>query len=168
MNFFILPEVLKQRDPLSPALFIITAEVLFKALNNLFENNEFKGFGIPKWSDRLNHLAYADDIKIFVTAEKKSLQLIMEVLTSYENQSEQKINKEKSFFYMYSKAALSDVQLVERCTGFSRGTFSLIYLGCPISHVKKRKVHVADSIKKIQNKLHVWEGKILSFGENQY
>jgi len=88
----------------------------------------------------------------------------MEALSNYENQSGQKINKEKSFFYMFNKAALSEVQLVENITSFSRGKFPLIYLGCPIGHTKKRKVHFVDLIKKIQNKLHVWKGKVLSFG----
>ncbi|WMV24325.1 hypothetical protein MTR67_017710 [Solanum verrucosum] len=90
----------KQGDPLSPALFIIVAEVLSRALNHLFYNPEFKGYGMPKWSDNLNHLAYADDTIIFAAAEKESLLLIMGLLKDYECQSGQKINMDKSLFYM--------------------------------------------------------------------
>ncbi|KAG5589990.1 hypothetical protein H5410_040504 [Solanum commersonii] len=39
-------------------------------------------------------------------------------------------------------------QLVEEVTGFSRGIFPLMYLGCPIGHAKKQKAHCsADKTK---------------------
>jgi len=39
---------LKQGDPLSPTLFIIAAEVLARGLNNLNEDVDFRGYGMPK------------------------------------------------------------------------------------------------------------------------
>lgn len=61
----------KQRDSLSLAHFILSTEVLTRALNHLFYNNEFKSFGLSKYTDQLNHLAYADDTTIFTFANKK-------------------------------------------------------------------------------------------------
>ncbi|KAG5590588.1 hypothetical protein H5410_041102 [Solanum commersonii] len=97
-------------------------------LNHLFFIHEFKIYDFSKWSDQLNHLAYAGDTIIFASTVKKSLQLIMEVLNHYENQSGHMINEGKS---------------------------------CLIGHARKKKIHFAELIKKIQNKLHVWkeEGK---------
>ncbi|XP_059315792.1 secreted RxLR effector protein 78-like [Lycium ferocissimum] len=60
-GFFHSTRGVKQGDPLSPALFILFAEVLSRALNSLFEDNGFRSYGMPKWSANLNHLAYADD-----------------------------------------------------------------------------------------------------------
>ncbi|KAG5587087.1 hypothetical protein H5410_047521, partial [Solanum commersonii] len=37
-------------------------------------------YGLPKLSDKLNHLVYADDTIIFAAVDKTSLQLIMEFL----------------------------------------------------------------------------------------
>jgi len=82
-GFFHSSRGVKQGDPLSPALFILAAEVLSRALNNLFHNQDFTRYGMPKWSDDINHLAYADDTVIFVSAEKKSLDLVMERLGLY-------------------------------------------------------------------------------------
>lgn len=75
---------------------------------------------MPKQSDYLNHLAYANDAVIFVNLDKVSLQLLMEVLTKYEQQSGQKINKGKSFFFMFSKAARFIVQEVEIVTDLKK------------------------------------------------
>ncbi|KAF3617110.1 hypothetical protein FXO38_34177 [Capsicum annuum] len=73
-----------QGDPFSPGLFILSAKVLSSALNNLFYNNAFMGFGMPKWSVCLNHLAYVDDTIIFVNTDRVSLKLIMDILRNYE------------------------------------------------------------------------------------
>lgn len=81
----------------------MSIEVLSRDLNHLFFIHEFKIYDFPKWSDQLNHLAYAGDTIIFASTDKKSLQLIMKVLNHYENQSGHMINEGKSFCYMYSK-----------------------------------------------------------------
>lgn len=73
-------------------------------------------------------------------------------------------NIEKSAFYVYHKAAHDDIRRVEEYTGFHIGTFPLTYLGCPTGHAKKRKVHLSALNKKVQAKLEVSKGKLLSFG----
>jgi len=137
----------KQGDPLSPALFILAAEVLARALNDLFNNKDFKGYGMPKWINNINHLAYADDTIIFVSAERVSLELVMNTLEDYEAQSGQLINKGKSAFSMFNKANIAHVDVVEEVTCFSRGSFPFNYLGCPIGHEKKQKIHFKELIK---------------------
>lgn len=64
---------------------------------------------MPKWSENIDHLAYAYDTIIFTSTDKFSLQMIMGVLKDYESQSGQLINKEKSFFFVYHKIAYSDL-----------------------------------------------------------
>lgn len=72
-GFFKSTRGVKQGDPLSPTLFILAAEAFSRALNDLHLNLYFCGFGMPKWSPKINHLAYADDTIIFSSADAKSL-----------------------------------------------------------------------------------------------
>ncbi|XP_070034634.1 secreted RxLR effector protein 78-like [Nicotiana tomentosiformis] len=83
-GYFKTSKGVKQGDPLSPALFILSVKVLSISLNNLFLDKKFKGFGMPKWTDPLNHLAYADDTIIFSFTDPYSLKKVVDVLTNYE------------------------------------------------------------------------------------
>lgn len=86
---------------MSPALFIFVAEALSRGLNALHQNMYFCGYGLPKWSPKINHLAYADDTIVFSSADATSLRLIVETLNSYEATSGQLINKSKSAVYVH-------------------------------------------------------------------
>ncbi|XP_060190628.1 uncharacterized protein LOC132619879 [Lycium barbarum] len=164
IGFFHSTRRVKQGDPLSRALFIMTAEVLSTSLNSLFGNNMFRGYGMPKWSAQLNHLSYADDTIIFAYADKESLQMIMGVLQGYEKGSGQKINTDKSAYYMHEKVANDLSQDVHQISGFNRGEFPFTYLGCPIFHVMRQKLFYKDMLKKVRDKLQAWKGKLLLFG----
>ncbi|XP_019241256.1 PREDICTED: uncharacterized protein LOC109221250 [Nicotiana attenuata] len=163
-GFFHSSRGVKQGDPLSPALFILSAEVLSRSLNKLFEDKQFRGFGMPKWFDPLNHLAYADDTIIFASANPYSLQKIVDVLAQYEHTSGQLINKSKSSYYMHAKVAGDMTNAVASITGFTKGTFPFTYLGCPIFYTRRRKKYYNDLIQKVKEKLHSWKGKLLSYG----
>ncbi|XP_060196264.1 uncharacterized protein LOC132637519 [Lycium barbarum] len=135
-GFFHSTRGVKQGDPLSPALFVLPAEVLSRALNAVFDSAEYVGYGMPKWSQNINHLAYADANIIFAYAEGESLKRIMKILQYFEAISGQLINKDKCSFYMYQM----------------------------IPGILRKKVYYNDLIKKVKNKLQNWKGKLLSFG----
>ncbi|XP_075107022.1 uncharacterized protein LOC142180004 [Nicotiana tabacum] len=163
-SFFHSTRGVKQGDPLSPALFILSVEVLSMSLNKLFEDKQFKGFGLPNWTVPLNHLAYADDTIVFASSDLYSLQNIVEVLTQYEHTSGQLINKATSSCYMHTNVAGTLVNTVGTTTHFSKGEFLFTYLGCPIFYIRRRKDYYNDLIKKVKAKLHSWKGKLLSYG----
>lgn len=163
-GFFHSTRGVKQGDPLSPALFILSAEVLSRSLNALFDDVQYVGYGLLKWSAQINHLAYADDTIIFASTDNYSLNRIVETLQEYEGESGQQINKEKSAFYLHQSTTTNMRVVVEECTGMSRGHFPLKYLGCLITHARKRKEHYVDLIRRVKDKLQAWKGNMLSFG----
>lgn len=167
-GFFYAIRGVKQGDPLFPALFILSAEVLSRALNALFLNSNFKCFGMPKWSENMNHLAYADDTIIFASADKTSLQSIMMIIGDYELQSGQKVNREKSFFYVLHKTAGNIVQEIEDITGFTKGNFPYAYFGCPSGQTRKREGHFTQLIKKVHKNCIFGKGSYCLLVENMY
>nr|XP_009786255.1 PREDICTED: uncharacterized protein LOC104234397 [Nicotiana sylvestris] len=154
----------KQGDPVSPTLFILAAETLSRGLNALHTNLYFCGFGMPKWSPKINHLAYVDDMLIFSSSDETSLMLIMQVLNTYEAASGQLVNKTKSDVYLHHLTDMKVVNKVERITGIHRSEFPIIYLGCPIFYARRKLEYYQPLITKVMDKLQSWKGKLLSVG----
>uniref|UniRef100_A0A0V0IRF8 Putative ovule protein n=1 Tax=Solanum chacoense TaxID=4108 RepID=A0A0V0IRF8_SOLCH len=163
-GFFHSTRGVKQGDPLFPALFILSAEVLTRALNALFNNDQFIRYGMPKWSPNLKYLAYVDDTIIFSSTNEYSLKKIMSTLQKYEKQSGQKVNKEKSFYYLHQNTTRNISERVKQCLDMNWGDFPMTYLGCPIIHSIKRKEHFVELIDNVKGKLQDWKGKMLPDG----
>ena len=71
---------------------IISAEVLSSDLNNLKLDKDYIGFGLPKWSEQINHLSYAYDTILFCLGHRYSVKKMMKILRDYEEVSGQLIN----------------------------------------------------------------------------
>lgn len=99
-GFFKSENELRQGDPIPPSLFVISAELLSTMLNNLHDQESFSAFAMNKRGPRINHLAFADDLILFITTRKKTVKKMMKVLTRYENISGQMVNKVKSCFIL--------------------------------------------------------------------
>nr|XP_009624162.1 uncharacterized protein LOC104115277 [Nicotiana tomentosiformis] len=163
-GFFKSTRGVNQGDPLSLALFILAAEALSRGLNDLHRNLYFCGFGLPKWSPKINHLSYVDDMIIFSSLDATSLRLVMEVLRAYETASGQLVNTAKSSVYMHHSTSMEVVTKVERITGIGRHDFPFTYLGCPILYSRRKMDYYQGLITKVLDKLHSWKGKLLSIG----
>ncbi|XP_075092316.1 uncharacterized protein LOC142172566 [Nicotiana tabacum] len=161
-GFFKSSRRIKQGDPVSPTLFILAAEALSRGLNALHTNMYFCGFGIPKWSPKINHLAYANDMIIFSSSDETSLLLIMQVLKAYENASGQLVNKTKSAVYLHHLTNIEVVSKVERITGIHRNDFPIIYLGCPIFYARRKLEFYQPLITKVMDKLQSWLHKLFA------
>ncbi|XP_075108964.1 uncharacterized protein LOC142180789 [Nicotiana tabacum] len=157
-GFFKSSRGVKQGDPVSPTLFILAIEALSRGLNALHTNLYFCGFGMPKWSPKINHLAYADDMIIFLSSDLTSLMLIMQVLNAYEVASGQLVNKTKSVVYLQHLTNMEVVSKVERITGIHRNDFPIIYLGCPIFYARRKLEYYQPLITKVMDKLQSWQG----------
>lgn len=163
-GFFHSTKGLKQGDPLSPALFIIGAEVLSKLLNGLYQNTNFHGFYMEKRGPQINHVSSADDIIIFTSGRSKSLKVIMKMLSTYENVSNQLINKRNSYFIIPENAFRSTAERVNRITGFMQKKDPFTYLGCLIYIRRQRVIYFSDMVSKVVARISGWQSMILSFG----
>ena len=89
---------LRQGDPLSPLLFVLSIEYLSRCLSKLKELKEFKYH--PKCA-RLNitHLCFADDLLLFARGDMDSLKALTGVLDKFAKVSGLKVNPQKCEIY---------------------------------------------------------------------
>lgn len=90
---------LHQVDPISPYLFLLYSEGLSAMLKREEREGKIKGVSKCRGAPPLSHLLFADDSIIFCRASvRKGLQ-VMKVLSNYEQESRQKLNKEKTSLF---------------------------------------------------------------------
>ncbi|XP_059310044.1 uncharacterized protein LOC132061208 [Lycium ferocissimum] len=70
-GFFKSSRGLRQGDPLSPALFIICADLLSRLLNNLANDVNYYGYHRPLRGNNITHLAFTDDVILFTSVSPK-------------------------------------------------------------------------------------------------
>jgi len=163
-GFFQSTRGIKQGDPLSPTLFIIAAEVLSRGLNSLFEDPDYIGYGMPKWSPTVSHLSYANDSILFCSGQTTSMRKMIDILRGYEKVSGKMINLDKSMIYLHEQVPNRVCYLVKRITGIRQGSFPFTYLGCPIFYGRKNKGHFENLLKKVTNRMNTWQNKLKCSG----
>lgn len=98
-RFFTPSRGLRQGDPISPYLFLLCAEG-FTALLNYFGGNYVdRGIRVSVHSPWINHLLFADDSLIFMSASIQSGERLNEILRIYGDCSGQSVNREKSSIF---------------------------------------------------------------------
>ena len=161
-GFFHSSKGVRQGDPLSPALFIIAAEVLSRGLKFLSDSKLVLPYSVPRGCSVVSHLAFADDLLIFTNGSLDSLQVLMSFLVQYEKESGHLINRGKSCFTLGSSAPANRGQTIAAFTGFIQKSLPLKYLGCNL-YIGRSKLHLFDDmLAKIEKRLAGWKGKLLT------
>lgn len=129
---FIRPERgIRQRDPLSPYLFILCAEVLSHLMNEAMANRSLLGIKVANQAPPVNHLLFADDSLFFSLANKKAAQKLKSIFKRYEEVSVQSINLNKSSILFGSKVQLHTKTLMRNILGIHNEGGIGKYLGLP-------------------------------------
>ncbi|VFQ89738.1 unnamed protein product [Cuscuta campestris] len=90
---------LKQGDPLSPLLFILAAEGFSRTLNSHMNSGKLEPYRMGRNHMHIHHLAYAEDLIVFLNGGKQNLTRFTNFLKSYEETSGQMVNLQKCNFY---------------------------------------------------------------------
>ncbi|XP_062089542.1 uncharacterized protein LOC133796077 [Humulus lupulus] len=111
---------------------------------------------------KLVNLCFADDLVIFCKGISNSVQIMRDSFTEFCKASGLSANLQKSQVYFGGLDDRETHQLLERLR-FTEGNFPLKYLGVPLRTTKWKAGDCAIIITKIQQKLHTWASRHLSF-----
>ena len=154
--FFTLSRGVRQGCPLSPLLYIITAEVLAA---NIRACPRIKGLPLPGMESEFFKISqYADDTTICVTSEE-SFQAVFDVYSIYERASGSKLNQSKSkglWLGCWSGRLDFPIRLLW-------SSESIHCLGVTIGPNLPLSVNWLDRVSALENVLNLWQQRCLSF-----
>ncbi|XP_074303248.1 uncharacterized protein LOC141637696 [Silene latifolia] len=128
-GFFPGKSGIRQGDPLSPYLFVLSMEILSRYLRVLCAKKNVSYH--PKCSKlNLNHLIFADDLMIFVRGDVPSVVAVKNTLVEYALLYGLHANVDKTNIYLGGVSPELVSEILQE-TGFSKGQFPFKYLGIP-------------------------------------
>lgn len=152
---------LRQGDPLSPYLFVLSMNCLSLTLNKAAQEGKFKYH--PKCQrSKLTHLCFADDLLIFMDGTAQSVCNVLEVLKDFELKSGLAVNLQKTTMFT-TGLKNHEVDQIKALSNLSSGVLPVCYLGVPLCTKKLSLTHCAPLIQSIKSRLHSWTVKPLSY-----
>jgi len=161
---FPLQRGLRHGDPLSPFLFLLTAEGLNVLMNSAVENNLYKGYGVGSTGSAVvSHLQFADDTLLIGEKSWANVRALRAVLTLFADMSGLKVNFNKSLLVGIN---IGQSWLVEAASllNCKVGKISFLYLGLSIGGDPRRLVFWEPVINTIKSRLAGWQSRFLSYG----
>nr|XP_009597305.1 uncharacterized protein LOC104093282 [Nicotiana tomentosiformis] len=137
-GFFAGKRGLRQGDTMSPLLYVIVMEYLSRALKTISMLPDFRFHPMCKGL-RLTHLIFADDLMIFCKGNVSSVKRVIKALNHFGMVSGLTTNLDKSSIFIAGVEESIKEEFLA-ITGFSLGTFTIRYLGLPISPKKWSKI----------------------------
>ena len=150
---------LKQGDPLSPLLFVLSMEYFTRLMEHASTNPKF-GFHPSCKALRLSHLMFAEDVMIFCKAKPETLSIIHNILMTFYQCTGLKVNQTKSQMAFGGCSPSLQQQCLD-LTGFQEGSLPLQYLGIPITASRLTKLECMTLVEKITSIIRLWSTKYL-------
>ncbi|KAH1106956.1 hypothetical protein J1N35_010724 [Gossypium stocksii] len=130
---------IKQRDPLSPYLFIICAEGFLRLLNKSKREKRIAGARVGKGELVITHLFFADDNILFRKATMNGARSMKVVINKYESISGQVVNFEKSLIYFSNNMQEDLKEQIGGYLGVRVSNNPEKYLGLPTMVGRRKK-----------------------------
>ena len=154
---------LRQGNPLSPYLFIICQKVLSRLFEQQFSLGNISGVRMNVLGPAITHVMFADDLMIFVKANRREVGRVNECLEDCCLWSGQKINREKSRI-LFSKLVKSDTKRwIKGEMQMKNLPIDAFYLGTPIFSSRSKTKDFNYLIDRIDSKLKGRKCKALSW-----
>ena len=157
-NFFSVHRGVRQGCPLSPYLFILSAEILAKAIR---KNEDIKGLLVKDTEIKLSQ--YADDTTLILDGSEKSLSEALRVLESFEKVSGLRLNSKKTeALWIGSCAGKSEKLYPEKDFNWQNTKVKALGVWLSTDPEITTKLNFFEKIEKMRNCLGCWTFRRLS------
>lgn len=150
---------LRQRDPISPMLFVIVME----ALNSLFTEADRRLVLTPLLGQVIAHRAslYADDLVLLVAPNTNDLRSVLQILQLFAGASGLVTNVDKcvAMPIRFSAEVMLEVQQAFPCVV---AQFPCRYLGAPLSLSRLRRADEQPLVDAVAARLPTWKAGLLT------
>ncbi len=153
---------IRQRDHLSPYLFILCMEYLSLKILEACDNNSWKAIKASRSGPGFSHLIFADDLLFCAETSINSYHTITRVLEDFYHLSGQKVNLSKSKVFFSLNVNPSFRQHLCDILGVSSTPNIGKYLGFPLRPNGRSSRDFDFIVEKVQAKLSSWKAKLLS------
>jgi hypothetical protein len=164
-GFFNSSRGVRQRDPLSPFLFVIVMEAFSRMVKASIDHSPFLGFAMgARGSEQvhISHLLFVDDTLIFSGASRDQVQAIGDLSICFELVSGLMVNLAKSVLVLVGE--VSNVGALAEVLGCEVGSLPIPYLGLPLGSQFKDKASWNGMVEKSIRILSSWKRMYLSKG----
>nr|CAN77770.1 hypothetical protein VITISV_044337 [Vitis vinifera] len=163
VGFFSSTKGFRQRDPLSPYLFVLGMEVLDALIRRAVAGGFLSGCSIRggrRPTLNISHLFFADDIVVFCEANKEHLTHLSWILFWFEAASSLRINLAKS--EIIPVGVVEEIDELATELGCRVGSLPSQYLGLPLG--APNKAHsVWDGVEeRMRGRLALWKRQYIS------
>ena len=153
---------LRQGDPISPYLFLLSAEGMSGLINSKIQSSVLNGIKVAPSAPTVSHLLFADDSLLFFRADVANAEIIKEVLGIYCGASGQRVNMEKSSILFAKGVGQQSREEIKLLLNVHNESLNEKYLGLP-TVVGSTTMDAFKYLKdKLWTRVEGWQEKLLS------
>ncbi|KAH1106130.1 hypothetical protein J1N35_009898 [Gossypium stocksii] len=155
---------LRQRDPLSPYLFLFCGEGLSVLMRLACMEKKVKWATVCRNAPPISHLMFADDCILFWKVSTQETNVLKNILEEYESCTGQCINFEKSTVLFSKNVGEHDKNRVVQALNVRCSTDPEKYLGLPNMMGRRKKLAFQNIKDRLKAKINNWSIRHISQG----
>ncbi|XP_024042019.1 uncharacterized protein LOC112099143 [Citrus clementina] len=153
---------IRQRDPLSPYIFVLCIERLSHGIIQAVNQGRWKPIRLTRIGTPLSHLFFADDLLLFLEASYGQVAVLNDVVENFCRSSDAKVSNQKTQVFFSKIVPVTLTSGIGKALGLSVTNNLGRYLGMPLLHDRVSKKTYQSIIDNIDQWLSGWAAKHLS------
>ena len=159
---------IRQRDPLSPYIFVLCIERLSHGIIQAVNQGRWKPIRLTRIGTPLSHLFFADDLLLFLEASYGQVDILNDVVENFCRSSGAKVSNQKTQGFFSKIVPVTLTSGIGKALGFSVTNNLGRYLGMPLLHDRVSKKRIKVLLTKLisgfqdgQQSICLWQGELL-------